>query len=491
MGKDRNPAPTADHSPPGGRPPRGLDLAVALRRGDGPLHEQLEQALRDAVADGRLGAGTALPSTRTLAGDLGVSRGVVVEAYAQLRAEGVLRTRPGGGTDVAPPAAPPPVEAPAGPVRRPPPTPRIDLRSYVPELGAFPRRGWADAAATALREAPDGVLEGTDHQGTPALRAALAAYLGRARGVRTDADGLVVTSGTTQSIALLAEVLRDAGPVVVEGPGFPLHHELFRRAGIETIVVPVDRDGIDVGALPEGDVAAALVTPAHQFPLGGVLGPERRSALLAWAAARDALLIEDDYDGEYRYDRDAPPALQGGAPERVAYLGTASKTLAGATRLGWIAAPPGFRERLVAAKGWADGGTSVLVQLTMAELLTSGAYDRHVRRSRDRYRRRRDRLLRALDALLPEAEALGVAAGLHVTVRLPEPVDLTTLLQRAWTRGVALHGAVVGRTPGAAESLPDHPLAGPMLLVGFGNLPDPSVERAARELAELVAEARG
>lgn len=509
MGKDRNSRAASDQSaepgssggagPAAGRPPRGLDLAVVLRRGDGPLHRQLERALRDAAADGRLSAGTPLPSTRTLAADLGVSRGVVVEAYAQLSAEGVLRTRPGGGTDVAERA---PADAgrerldgaatsppPAVPSRLPP-TPRIDLRSYVPELGAFPRRAWADASATALREAPDGVLEGMDGRGTPTLRGALAAYLGRARGVRTSEDGVLITSGTTQSMALLGEALRGRGPVVVEAPGFPLHHELLRRAGVETVAVPADRDGLDVDALPDRDVAAVLVTPAHQFPLGGVLSPARRAALLSWATAHDALVLEDDYDGEYRYDRDAPPAIQGSDPERVVHLGTASKTLAGAMRLGWIAAPERLYGPLADAKGWADGGTSVLVQLAMAEMIGSGAYDRHVRRSRDRYRRRRDHLRRALERELPEAEALGVAAGLHLTLRLPADVDVALLLRRAWQRGIALHGGVVGETPGVAEGMPDHPLAGPVLLIGFGNLPDPSVERAARELADLVNGAR-
>lgn len=490
MHKDQNRTGEPDHS--AGRPGGGRDLAIALTRGAGPLHRQLEDALRTAVADGRLPEGETLPATRILAADLGVSRGVVVEAYAQLVAEAVLQTVPGGGTRVREDETGDPPQA----TRHAPAlAPRFDLRPFVPELAAFPRRAWIDATATAVRQMTDAQLAMPDPTGDPVVRATLARYSGRARGVRADADDVVVTSGSAQAIRLVGELLRRRAArcgrtpqVVVEAPGFLLHRMSLEREGVRTVPVPVDDAGLRVDALPDGGVDAVLVTPAHQFPLGGELPAERRVALVAWARAHGALLIEDDYDGEYRYAGDAPVALQADAPDRVVYLATVSKTLATALRFGWMVAPPELRSDLAEAKAWADAGSSAVVQQTLAELVASGAYDRHVRRSRDRYRRRRGRLLDALAAAVPEIRPVGAEAGLHLALRLPRDVETDRIWSAGAAEGVGVQAVEVGAD--AASGGTDHPLAGPVLLAGFGNLPDALVDDAAAAVGRIVTAAR-
>jgi len=329
----------------------GRDLFVALdRAGEQPLRVQLEEQLRDGVRSGRLHAGTALPSSRALAAELGVARGVVTEAYGQLVAEGFLVARRGAATRVArvAPAEPP---APA-PATRLPPVP-YDFRPEAADRAAFPRRAWLAAARRALAEAPDTELGYGTWAGAPALRSALASYLGRARGVVAGPERIVVTAGITQAIAMLAAVLhrRGARRVIVEEPGFWQHRALLERAGLEPVPVAVDGGGLRTDALPAA--AAALVTPAHQWPTGALLAPERRAALLDWAAARDGLVLEDDYDGEYRYERERVGALQGLGPAHVVYMGSTSKTLAPALRLGWIVLPGDLAATLAEERGWA------------------------------------------------------------------------------------------------------------------------------------------
>lgn len=455
---------TQDHS--------GLDLLVSLEHGGGrpPLRSQLEHQLRDGVRAGRLRPGTALPSTRALAADLGVSRGVVVEAYAQLAAEGFLVTRRGAPARVAevPAVAPVPGEAPAEE-----PAVRWDLRAVSGELAAFPRRAWLNAVRTAVTEIPDAGLGYRDQAGAPALREALAAYLGRARGVTTDPGRVVVTGGIQQALGLLAGVLRARGVerVAVEDPGFPVHVGALRRAGLCTVRVGVDQDGLRVDGLVRTGAGAVLVTPAHQFPLGAVLAPDRRLALLDWAADTGALVIEDDYDGEFRHDRPLG-ALQGLGPAHVAYLGSVSKTLAPALRLGWVAVPPELAGPLAKAKIGADGGSPAIDQHAFAHLIASGGLDRHLRRMRLRYRRRRDLLLAAVGEHLPGVTTSGEAAGLHFVATLPEGADVDAVLARAWAGGVAVHGF-------------PHEGRG-RLLVGYANLPEPSVTPAVRALAAAM-----
>jgi GntR family transcriptional regulator / MocR family aminotransferase len=280
----------------------------------------------------------------------------------------------------------------------------------------------------------------------------------------------VITTGTLQSVGLLANVLRARGidRIALEQPGFYIHRALLRRRGLTVVPVPVDADGLVVERLP--DVKAVLVTPAHQMPLGGVLSAGRRAALLEWAERGDALVIEDDYDGEFRYDREPVGALQGLAPERVAYLGSASKVLAPAVRVGWTVLPSWLEREVAEEKGWADAGTPLTAQLALAEMIERGELDRHLRRVRPAYRRRRDALLAGLERLFPGVRVLGVAAGLHVAVQLGELVDERALVQRAAARGVALY-AFRDRSAHAST-----------LLLGYANVPEPSIDPALREL---------
>jgi GntR family transcriptional regulator/MocR family aminotransferase len=399
-----------------------VDLLIDVR--GHPRRVALEDALRAAVAGGRLAAGVRLPSSRVLAAELGLARNTVADAYAQLVAEGWLVARQGSGTRVAAGGSGlAPVPAPA--VR---PRPLFDLTSGAPDVSAFPRAAWQRAARTALSAAPAEALGYPDPRGLPGLRTVLAAYLARVRGVRTSPEHLVICSGTTQALYLLATALAP-GSVAVESHGLRLHREVLAPTGT---VLPVDADGADVSLL--GDDAAVLLTPAHQFPLGGALSAARRTAVLDWARAAGSVVIEDDYDGEFRYDRRPIGALQGLAPDLVAYVGTVSKTLAPGLRLGWIAVPPALLDAVIAAKRLSGGGVGVLEQLTLASFLDSGGYDRHIRRSRLRYRRRRDLLVAALDG---RASVTGISAGLHALVPVS---DEAAVIAGAAERGLALHG---------------------------------------------------
>jgi GntR family transcriptional regulator / MocR family aminotransferase len=319
------------------------ELLVGLDRRAGPLHAQLEAQLREAVRSGRLAAGERLPSSRALAAELAVSRGVVVEAYGQLAAEGYLAVRPGAAPQVAAGAR----AAAARPAERAPALPRYDLRPGTPDLALFPRAAWAAAQRRALREVADADLGYPPPGGHRRLRVALAAYLGRVRGVQAAPERIVVCGGVAEAVALVGRVLRAGGArrVAVEDPSHPGTRELMGHSGLEIVPVPVDEGGVDVAAIIAAGVDAALLTPAHQSPTGVVLDPPRRAALAAWARDTGALVIEDDYDAEYRYDRHPVGALQGLAPDHVVHVHSVSKSLAPALRLGWAALPA----RLVAA----------------------------------------------------------------------------------------------------------------------------------------------
>lgn len=449
----------------------GLDLLVNVaREGAVPLRAQLEDQLRDGIRRGALHGGTALPSTRALAQELGISRGVVVEAYAQLAAEGFLVARPGAATRVASVAVHDP--EPAKEEVLAPPV-RFDLRTLAADLSAFPRRAWGAALRDALRELPDASLNYGDRVGAGELRTVLASYLGRARGVAAEPRDVIVVTGIMQAVSLLARTLRRAGVerVGVEDPGFPPHRMVFAREGLRVVPIPVDSGGLVVDGLDAAGVGAVLCTPTHQYPRGMALAPERRAALVEWAAARDAWIIEDDYDGEYRFDRDPVGALQALAPARVTYLGSASKTLAPALRLGWMVVAPELVEGVSEAKALADGGTPVLDQLALARFIEHGELDRHLRKMRGVYRRRRDALVSAVERWVPEVELEGISAGLHVSARLPEGVLLGPLLQRAWEGGIGLFGY---EHDGVAR-----------VLLGYANLPEPSIEPAIRALAQI------
>ena len=443
----------------------GLDLHVDLAPGTG-RRAALEQALRAAVREGRLAPHTRLPSTRELAVELELSRGTISAAYDQLIAEGYLVARHGSGTVVAQlplPAAAAAARDAGGSTRTPATLadpadpaqalaeevvtqPRFDLRPGRPDVSSFPVGAWVSATRKALARAPMAAYGYGDPRGRIELRTALADYLGRTRGVVAPPERSVITSGAGQALALLADVVRDAGGAVfaMEDPGLTFHREVIRRRGLGVVPLPVDEEGARTATLLSGRLPASAVvlTPAHQYPTGVVLNPERRRLVVDWASRGGGIVVEDDYDGEFRYDRQSVGALQGTAPEQVVYLGTASKTLAPGLRLAWLVLPARLVEPIVEAKRCMDLQTGSISQLTLAELVTGHAYDRHVRMCRQRYRRRRNLLM---DRLAPALEAgyvvHGIAAGLHGLVDLPRhgPTEEEVLTE------TAAHGLALGQ----------------------------------------------
>jgi GntR family transcriptional regulator/MocR family aminotransferase len=457
----------------------GLDLHLGMT--GQRLRAGLESALREAVRGGRLAAGTRLPASRQLAADLGLSRNTVADAYAQLVAEGWLAARQGAGTWVARGPAPPPGAAPAAPGAGR--GPRYDLRPGVPDLSAFPRQAWLAAARQALTEAPAAALGYGDPRGEAPLRAALAGYLARARGVVTDPERIVVCAGFAQALELLCEVLRRRGAreLAVEGYGQLQHGQLAAAAGLAVTAVPVDGGGAAVAALGAAD--AALLTPAHQFPLGVALAPGRRRQAADWAAQTGALVVEDDYDGEFRYDRQAVGALQALAPGSVGYAGTASKSLAPGLRLGWLVLPAGLLDEVVAAKRVARRFSSSLDQLALAEFISRGGYDRHVRHARLAYRRRRDTLLAVLRRDAPRVRVTGIAAGLHVLVHLPAGQREADVVADAAARGLAVEGLTAYTTPALAGQ------HGPALVLGYATPPGHAFSTALARLCAALRDA--
>ncbi|MFF6777133.1 PLP-dependent aminotransferase family protein [Streptomyces sp. NPDC012637] len=421
------------HSWSGARIDLHLDLDAT-----GGRRSALEAALRGAIRRGRLPAGTLLPSTRGLAQELGLSRGTVTAAYDQLVEEGYLTTRPGSGTRVT--EVPRSTQAPAA-AEPASAAPRHNLRAGLPDASAFPIRAWLASTRRVLDRARPEAFGFGEPQGRPELRAALADYLGRTRGVITTPDRVLITSGHYQSLGLLSDVLAadGIGTAAMEDPGHNLYRGVVRRAGIDILPLPVDARGARVEELT-GRVGAAVLTPAHQYPTGVPLHPSRRQALCAWARSTGGLIVEDDYDGEYRYDRQPVGALQGVAPDHVVYCGTSSKTLAPALRLAWMVLPPHLVRPMTLAKQQADLFTETLGQLVLADLITTHAYDRHVRAARLRYRRRRELLLDRV-AARPGLAAHGVPAGLHTLVTLPPdgPTE-EQVLARCARDGIALRG---------------------------------------------------
>ncbi|WP_371527653.1 PLP-dependent aminotransferase family protein [Streptomyces sp. NBC_01283] len=445
----------------------GVDLH--LETGGEAMHsgvrKGLTDALREAVRGGRLAPGIRLPSSRSLAVDLGIARNTVADAYADLVAEGWLTARQGSGTRVAERAVPRPA-APT-PRRRAAGGPTYDLMPGTPDLSTFPRAAWLKAARRAMAAAPNDALGYGDPRGRVELRTALADYLSRARGVRTDPDRIVICAGFAQGLSLLGGVLRARGlrEVTVESYGLDVHWNLLKRAGLTTRPLPFDELGTSTDELGSGSAKVALLTPAHQFPMGVPLHPDRRAAVVDWARRTGGLILEDDYDGEFRYDRQPVGALQGLDPDRVVYLGTASKSLAPGLRLGWMVLPAPIAAEVIEAKGGAEWACGALDQLTLAEFITSGAYDRHVRGARLRYRRRRDQLVAALAARAPEVRATGIAAGLHAVLELPPGTERTVVQAASWQR-LAVQGLASFRHPAARPPERD------ALVVGYGTPAD-------------------
>ncbi|MFJ9854596.1 PLP-dependent aminotransferase family protein [Streptomyces sp. NPDC101150] len=468
----------------------GRDLHLDLT-GPGGVRAALLRALRDAVRSGRLATGTRLPSSRSLAADLGIARNTVADAYAELVAEGWLSARQGSGTRVAERApardVPGPARRTTGPAR-PADRPRFDLSPGSPDVSSFPRTAWLAAARRALTAAPSEAFDYGTPNGRPELRTVLADYLARARGVRADPDRIVVCAGFMQGLGLLSRALGaarsgGAGRIAVESYGLHFHRDVITRAGLGTVPLLVDERGAGTQELPAlddaGDIRAALLTPAHQFPTGVPLHPDRRAAAVNWARSAGSYVLEDDYDGEFRYDRQPVGALQGLDPDHVVYLGTASKSLAPALRLAWMVLPDRLVDPVLALKRTGEWQSGSLEQLTLAEFLASGAYDRHLRGMRLRYRRRRDQLVAALAGRAPHIRVSGIAAGLHAVLELP-PGTEQSIVQAARWQGLALAGLSFFRAPSA----PGAPRDG--LVVAYGTPPDHAFTSALEALVRAL-----
>lgn len=458
-------------------PVGGTGILVELQpESELPLHEQIERSIREGIQAGRLAAGAALPSSRALARELGISRGVVTEAYSQLAAEGYLRSRQGAPVRVA--------RSVRAPAERPPARSMLPSFPYhfhpgLPDLAGFPRDRWLRSLRAAWRQAPIDAVGYPDPRGVPALREALADYLGRVRGVAAEPELTLVSTGFSQAFSLICRWLAARGVerVALEDPGWHQHRLIVEAAGLAVAPVPVDSGGICVDALEATAASAVVVTPAHQFPTGSVLSRERRAALVEWAEEGERLIVEDDYDAEYRYDDAGLGALQGLAPDRVAYIGSASKRLTPGMRLGWVLLPSWLAWQLIQAKAVEDGGSEVVGQLALHDFIERGELDRHIRRARLRYRRRREVLLAALARRLPQARPCAGAAGLYELVELPEGMDEAALVSAAGERGVGLEGLALHRfTPGGP----------PGLVLGFANLSEPAIEHGVRLLAESL-----
>lgn len=459
-----------------------MGLLVAIKRGgEQPLHEQIEVSLREQIRAGRLAADSPLPSTRGLARELGVSRGVVTEAYGQLAAEGYLTMRQGAPVRVTSAVRAAPQRPAATSLAQ---SYAYDLRPGLPDLAGFPREAWLRSLRAALRRSPLDSLGYPDPRGAPTLREALASYVGRVRGADAEPEHVVVCTGFMQALSLLCRALRAQGVerIAVEEPGWHAHRLIVEQAGLEVVAVPVDEYGLRVDALADSGAAAVVVTPAHQFPTGVVLAPERRAALIEWAEDEQRLIVEDDYDSEYRYDRVAVGALQGLAPEHVAYVGSASKRLAPGMRLGWMLAPSWLAWELSAGKSIEDGGSEVLGQLALADFIASGELDRHIRRTRLRYERRREVLLSALVRWLPYAAPSRAGAGLFELVQLPDDISEPALVRAAAERGVGVEGLSLHCYA---------PASSPAVLLGYAGMAEPSIEQGVRLLGEAYAELRG
>jgi GntR family transcriptional regulator/MocR family aminotransferase len=455
----------------------GADLHLDLDPAAGGVRAALMAALRAAVSGGRLAPGVRLPSSRSLAADLGIARNTVAAAYAELVAEGWLTARRGSGTTVSTGVArrvAPRRPVPTGAARPRSTRPAHDLSPGHPDVAAFPRAAWLRATRRVLATAPDEAFGYGDPRGRIELRVALADYLARVRGVRAGPEQIVVCSGFSHALALLGPVLRArrVGAVAVESHGLARHRELLAGADLRTPALPVDEHGARTTDLVASTgVGAVLLTAAHQFPTGVALHPQRRAAAVDWARATGGLVLEDDYDGEFRYDRQPVGALQGLDPEHVVHLGTTSKSLAPGLRLGWMVLP----ERLVPdVQRLTDAVPTcgVVDQLVVAELLVSGEYDRHVRAMRVAYRRRRDQLVVA--ARSAGVRVTGLAAGLHAVVELASGTE-DDVVRTAAQRGLAVPGMGAYRHPDAAP-LPD------ALVVGYAT---PSASAWSGALAAL------
>jgi GntR family transcriptional regulator/MocR family aminotransferase len=465
------------------------DLFIELDRSKPRgLRAQVEDGLRDAIRTGRLTPGTRVPSSRALAADLEVTRGVVVEAYEQLAAEGYVTMVQGSGTvvnDVARHESEPQPGSGAGIGSRAAPSPSPaalthDFRTGLPDLSLFPRAAWVRATRAALASMPDSELGYVDPAGLPSLRASVASYLGRVRGVACGPEQVVVCNGFGHGFSLVVRALVNRGhkDIAVEVPGYTEPRDQIRWAGARVHLIPVDDQGIRTDELASRRVGAVVVTPAHQSPTGVVLSAKRRTALAEWSRATGGYVVEDDYDAEYRYDRQPVGALQGVMPDRAIYHGTLSKSLAPGIRLGWLVLPPDLVDEVVEARRATDQMTAPLIQATFTHFLESGDLDRHLRRSRRIYRERRDALVAALGRWLPDARVEGVSAGLQVFVTLPDGWDSAEVVATARQHGIGVYQV------DDPEMDPDQRAAS--LVLGYGTQRPSQIEEGIHRLATAL-----
>ena len=470
--------------------------------GNGPLYAQLVRSLKSAIAAGRVADGSRLPASRELAGLLGLSRTTVVAAYEQLRAEGLLTGKVGAGSYVH---APRPVATRLPPVRRSVlPQSEYSRRARdVPDARDLPGRRLPGlryafqyglpVVSTALfsawsrelaRTTPYLRLNYPSAQGVPALREALCAHITRTRGVACTPDDLLIVNGTQQAMTLVARVLLDPGDeVVLEEPHYFAIRRLLQMHGARVTGVAVDDDGLCVDRLPERPAKLTCVTPSHQFPTGAVLSLPRRKALLEIARQCGGWIVEDDYDGEFRHDEHALPALQSMDREgRVVYVGSFSKTLFPALRLGYLIMPPGLREDFLAAK-WADDFSSApLEQMALARFITEGGYARHLRSVTQKLIERRAVLRSCLESACGDRLQLPQThAGMHLVAWLRDTTaeQGEALVRHAHTRGLGLYSIAPCYLQPPAQ-------AG--LLMGYGAMSPKEIQGAVKLFAACLDE---
>ncbi|HEX6360510.1 PLP-dependent aminotransferase family protein [Actinophytocola sp.] len=432
----------------------------------GSGRKALADAIRTAIRGGRWQPDAVVPSTRALAADLGVARGTVTRVYSDLAAEGYLRTSQGAPTRVATVGALPPSPTPTYPRTT---APRWTLQAGQPDPSLFPRDQWLASTRRVLAHTPNDTFGFGDPRGSLVLRTTLAAYLGRSRGVLADPARMVVVSGFSHALAVLGRAFGDLGmhELAFEDPSIDVFRRFAQDSGQRVVGVPVDREGLVVDRL---ESPAVVVTAAHQAPLGVTMAPARRTAL----AKHGAIVVEDDYDGEFRYDRHQVGALQALSPERVIYAGTASKSLSPSLRLAWLVLPRFLVDPVVSALAGSGARPAMLDQLVLADLISSGAYDRQVRRCRLEYRSRRDRLVSALpEHLVPH----GISAGLHLFVPLPPEAEA------ALPVAAARHSLAI--QTGTPHTLTE-PSSG--LLIGYGAPSRPSFGGALTALLAVLRE---
>jgi GntR family transcriptional regulator/MocR family aminotransferase len=487
-----------------------LPTLVGVADTRAPLHRQVYARVRGAILDGAFAPGHRLPSTRTLAADLGLSRITVESAFTQLRAEGFVVRRVGSGSyvaDVIPEHARPPRRLERS-ARAASPTTKSRVRATLsdrgrtilhsalapepigvrvfqpcmPALDAFPQATWARLLARRARRHGTALLAYGEAAGHRPLREAIAAYLASSRGVRCTWEQVVVLSGAQQGIELAARLLLDPGDEAwLEEPGYLGARGALRTAGATVVPVPVDDEGIDVaeGIRLAPRARLAYVTPSHQYPLGVTMSLSRRLALLAWAERADAWIVEDDYDAEFRYSGRPIAAVQGlAASDRVLYVGTFNKVMFPSLRLAYLVAPPDLVDAVVAARALVDGHPPVHVQAALTDFVCEGHFGAHVRRMRALYEERRDALTGSLVAQLDGVLRVGPSdAGMHVAARLMRPVD---------DEGVVAAAAAAGLGVGALSRQYLRRNAVDGLLLGFTGSPPDQLRRGVRTLAGLL-----